>query len=304
MQTIILSILIILVIYIVFQGIQLSYALKTAERRLAGYDASTAQLSYGQMTYVDKGKGEVILAVHGIFGGYDQGFDAAVKEHAINYRILAPSRFGYLGSATKGNNSPAEQAKAFVELLDFLKIDKVYILGTSAGGTVAIRFALDYPERTNGLILYCSAPPFAEKPSTYRKYQGPPPFLCNNLGMYLLSPFFKPIMGMERSTIYTMLPINQRCKGVHIDATITNPDMAKNFENYPIETLKVPVLIFHAKDDKIVPYNDMARVVHRFPNSTFVSFEKGGHLMKGHSEEINRKLTEFICPFPFPDPVT
>lgn len=27
------------------------------------------------MNYVDKGEGEVILSVHGIFRGYDQAFD-------------------------------------------------------------------------------------------------------------------------------------------------------------------------------------------------------------------------------------
>ena len=49
-----------------------------------------------------------------------------------------------------------------MELLDKLGIDKVYLLATSAGGSIAIRFALDYPERTRGLILYCSAMPLVE----------------------------------------------------------------------------------------------------------------------------------------------
>ena len=56
------------------------------------------------------------------------------------------------------------QTAAYVELLDKLGIDKVYLLATSAGGSVAIRFALDYPQRTKGLILYCSAMPPVEKP--------------------------------------------------------------------------------------------------------------------------------------------
>ena len=55
-----------------------------------------------------------------------------------------------------------EEVQAYVELLDKLGIDKVYLLATSAGGSIAIRFALDYPERTRGLILYCSAMPLVE----------------------------------------------------------------------------------------------------------------------------------------------
>jgi len=166
-------------------------------------------------------------------------------------------------------------------------------LATSAGGTVAIRFALDYPERTEGLILYCSAPPLTQKPDTYLKYQGAPPFLCNNYAMFLISPLFEPIMGMESSTIYSMLPINMRYIGVKIDASVTNPDMAKNYDQYPIEDLRVPTLILHAKDDKMSNYDDMEKTVVRFSNCTFVSFETGGHLMAGHSDEINKALSDF-----------
>lgn len=55
--------------------------------------------------------------------------------------------------------------------------------------------------------------------------------------MFLLSPMFEPIMGMEPSTIYSMLPINDRKVGVILDASVTNPDMARDFGEYPIEDL-------------------------------------------------------------------
>ena len=145
----------------------------------------------------------IILSVHGIFGGYDQAYDTC-KDFCSDYRIIAPSRFGYLGSDVSGDGTPAKQAEAYVELLDKLGIDKVYLLATSAGGSIAIRFALDYPERTRGLILYCSAMPLVEKPKKFAEYAGPPAFLCNNYAMFLLSPMFEPIMGMEPSTIYSM----------------------------------------------------------------------------------------------------
>lgn len=148
------------------------------------------------MSYVDKGEGSVILSVHGIFGGFDQAYDTCAA-FASDYRILAPSRFGYLGSDILGEGTPAEQAAAYVELLDKLQIDQVYVLSTSAGGSVAIRFALDYPERTKGLILYCSAMPLLEKPVTYAEYAGPPAFLCNDYAMFLMSPLFGTRQWLE-----------------------------------------------------------------------------------------------------------
>jgi pimeloyl-ACP methyl ester carboxylesterase len=285
-------IIVVFILYLLIQGIRCSLSVVRGRKRIASYGAKTAVLSYGKMTYVDKGQGEVILSVHGIFGGYDQAFDTC-RSFRSDYRILAPSRFGYLGSDVLGEGTPAEQAAAFAELLDNLEIEKVFVLATSAGGSPAIRFALDYPERTKGLILYCSAMPFAEKPEKYGKYAGPPRFLCNDYAMFLLSPLFGPIMGMNPSTIYSMLPISDRKYGVVLDASVTNLDMARNYDSYQIESLQVPVLIFHAEDDKLASFKDAEKVLHRFPEHKFVPFATGGHLMTGHTEEIKKATREF-----------
>lgn len=287
------GILLVISIYLLIQGIRCHIAVNESRERLAAYEAETITLSQGNMTYVDKGEGEVILSVHGIFGGYDQAYDTC-KGFISDYRIIAPSRFGYLGSDILGNGTPAEQATAYVELLDRLGIEKVYLLATSAGGSVAIRFALDYPERTKGLLLYCSAMPFKEKPEKFSEYAGPPVFLCNDFAMLLISPLFEPVMGMDPSTIYSMFPVGDRKDGVILDASVTNPDMARNFDSYQIESLQVPTLIFHAKDDKLASYEDTMNALSRFPTCTFISFETGGHLMVGHSGEIEKAVSEFV----------
>jgi pimeloyl-ACP methyl ester carboxylesterase len=112
--------------------------------------------------------------------------------------------------------------------------------------------------------------------------------------MWLIHPFFEPIMGMASDTIYTMMPVSERRDGMIIDASVTNPDMAKTYNDYPIETLQVPTLVFHAKDDKLVKYESAAAAVPRFPDCTFVEFDTGGHLMTGHGDEIGAALSAFI----------
>ncbi|MGN0651347.1 MAG: alpha/beta fold hydrolase [Oscillospiraceae bacterium] len=287
------AVLFAIALYLVIQGIRCGIAVKEGENRLLSYNAKTADLSYGKMTYVDEGDGEVILSVHGIFGGFDQAFDTC-KDFVSDFRIIAPSRFGYPGSDISGKGTPAEQAEAYAELLDNLGIDKVYLLAASAGGSIAIRFALDYPERTKGLILYCCAMPPAEKPEQFAEYAGPPAFLCNDYAMFLMSPLFEPIMGMEPSTIFGMLPVGKRKDGVVLDAGVTNPDMARNFDDYKIEEMQASVLILHSKDDKLASYEDVENALKRFRNCTFVSFETGGHLMTGHSEEVKKAVYDFI----------
>lgn len=111
--------------------------------RLNSYRPETAALSHGRMACLASGNSDhddTLLSVHGLFGGFDQGWEN-VKGLADTVRIVAPSRFGYPGSDTRGMGSPAEQAEAFKELLDQLGIGRVFIIGTSAGGPSALSFA-------------------------------------------------------------------------------------------------------------------------------------------------------------------
>lgn len=76
------GILLLLAVYLIVQGIRCNIAAKESKERLAVYGAETVNLSYGKMSYVDTGKGEVILSVHGIFGGYDQAHDTVLSNQA------------------------------------------------------------------------------------------------------------------------------------------------------------------------------------------------------------------------------
>ncbi len=249
--------------------------------------------SYGKITYLDEGDGEVILSCHGICGGYDQAFDT-LSDRVDSYRILAPSRFGYSGSDIPLEPSVEKQAEAFAELLDQLQIEKVYILGTSAGGAVAIKFALMYPEKTKGLILFCSGYPQIVKPQKKVNYIGPPAMICHDFPMWFFSPLFGPIMGMKQSSIHTIMPLYERHNGIVLDAKMTNTDMFNNIENYDMISLQVPVLIIHAKDDKMADYKMAELWAEKIPDCTFVPLESGGHLMEGNGERIDAELDAFI----------
>lgn len=294
-KSMILIILLVIVLFIVLIAVRYFICINKANKRLYSYTKMTSSIetSFGKMTYIDKGSGEAVLICHGICGGYDQAYDT-LKDRIDDYRIIAPSRFGYIGTDMPDNATVKDQAKAYKELLDNLGIDKVYVLATSAGGSTAIRFAIDYPERTKGLILYCSTMPASVKPDSYTKYVGPPKQICSSFIMWLISPLFEPIMGMENSTINEILPINQKVEGIVFDAKIVNPDMDRNFDEYDIENLKVATIVFNAKDDKLALYSRTKAAVKRFPNCTFISFESGGHLMKGNQDKINSELDKFI----------
>ena len=262
-----------------------SLAVNKRKKQLETYGHKDVVLGSGAVRYMDCGEGEVILSVHGIAGGYDEAFDRVV--HLVpEYRVIAPSRFGYPGSDIPADPSPKEQARVFKELLDSLKVDRVFVLAASVGGVVAIRFALDYPERVKGLILYSSIAPLKDRSMPCPKYAGFPAALCNNFGMWMASLFFEPVLSIKRESIYTMLPIEGRKGGIINDAAVVTADMGRNYDEYPIEDLQAPVLFFQAKDDKFAKCELMEQAVPRFPFYDFIEFKGGGHSLHGNDSEI------------------
>jgi pimeloyl-ACP methyl ester carboxylesterase len=113
----------------------------------------------GDMQIVTKGHGPVVIALHGGFGGWDQGELVASNIEKQGFKVVIPSRVGYLATPITTNSvlleetTPAQQADQLAALLDALHISKAIVLGFSAGAPVAYEFGLRYPDRTNAVVL-------------------------------------------------------------------------------------------------------------------------------------------------------
>jgi pimeloyl-ACP methyl ester carboxylesterase len=90
--------------------------------------------------------------VHGIFHNCVGGL-LSVRDLFTDRPVIAPSRFGYLGSSMPVDATPEHQADALVALLDALDIDQVDVSGESAGATSALQLALRHPERVSHLAV-------------------------------------------------------------------------------------------------------------------------------------------------------
>ncbi len=279
---------------------------KEADERFSYYvsKSETINTSYGKVTYIDERAfsenpnivSETILSVHGICGGYDQAY-MICSPYAGKYRLLAPSRFGYPGSDLPENATIDMQVEAFVELLNQLKLDKVYMLTTSAGGTCAIKFALQHPERLKGLIMYSSGVPeypATENPEKKKKYAGPPAAFCNDFAMWFWSPLFKPLMGMNSEALKLILPMKQRKAGIIFDGKKSNTVMSNYPVEYNLSNIEVPVLIIHSKDDKLADFEKVEPWISAINDCTFVPLESGGHMMTGNSDLVQQSVCDFI----------
>jgi 2-hydroxy-6-oxonona-2,4-dienedioate hydrolase len=134
--------------------ISLSYHVEIGEARAAARSGGRiVDTTTGPVEYAERGTGIPLLSIHGAGGGYGQGLANAAEFVGDGFRVIAPSRFGYLGTPVPQDTSPAAQADSLSAILKELKIEKAIVVGVSAGARSALEITLRHPEKVAALIL-------------------------------------------------------------------------------------------------------------------------------------------------------
>jgi pimeloyl-ACP methyl ester carboxylesterase len=110
------------------------------------------QTAVGPIEYIDKGTDTVVFHAHGMGGGYDHVQYCQFLIDA-GFRVIVPSRPGYLRTPLSCGTTPREQAEMYASLLDALNIPQAAFYAISQGGASSLEFAQAYPERCLGLVF-------------------------------------------------------------------------------------------------------------------------------------------------------
>lgn len=111
------------------------------------FRAPVLQAASGEVQLARDGEGPPVLVSHGGPGGFDLGVAWCRHLREGGCELLAPSRPGYLRTPPESGRSPAAQADLYAAMLDALEIERVTMLGFSAGGPAAVHFAARHPDR-------------------------------------------------------------------------------------------------------------------------------------------------------------
>ena len=241
--------------------------------------------SFGQGT-------PVFVLLHG-FGASLYSWDAIVQPLGEQGLVIAFDRpaFGLTERPMrwKGINpySPQSQIKLLIGLLDHYGVQKAILIGNSAGGTLAMQAALEFPERVSALILVDPAVyngggapawirPFFKSP----QMQHLGPLVARQFetrGADLINTAWhdpSKISQETRDSYQKPLKVENWDKALWFFTVASEmPELEKNFSK-----LTLPVLVITGDDDRIVPTRESVRLADELPHAQLVVIPNAGHV--------------------------
>ena len=288
--------------------------MQAAEARIDGRSV-VVQSPYGEIEYASVGNGPAVLAIHGSGGGFDQGLDMMGPLATHGYRLIAPSRFGYLRSTRPENASPETQADALAWLVSNLGARRVIVVGGSAGALSAMQFAIRHPDKIKALVLIVPASYAPDRRLNESGMGGP---VGEVVALSILRSDFlfwaatklapahmtKALLATEPSLVARakpaeqervsavlkhILPVGRRRAGL-LDDSAWSGAPAK----YPLERISAPTITVSFEDDLYGTYAAAKFTAERVQRGQFVGYPTGGHLWVGHEEDVWNAVSQFL----------
>jgi pimeloyl-ACP methyl ester carboxylesterase len=216
-----------------------------------------------------------LVWVHGSPGSSDAFLDY-LSDSTLNtaFRMIAFDRpgFGYTEGFGKPEPSLRNQALALKAVADtFASGQKVLLAGHSLGASVIVKFAMDFPDLTAGLILLGgSVDPSMEEHPWWQKAVDKAP----------LKWFTPRALWTSNAEI---IPLEKELE-----------DILPGWEK-----ITCPVMMIHARNDRLVPYANVdfaRRMLVNCPDLRVNTFDKGDHFILWTRPDTVRKLILEMSP--------
>ncbi|MHB9034241.1 MAG: alpha/beta fold hydrolase [Anaerolineae bacterium] len=236
----------------------------------------------------------VYLLLHG-FGASTYSWREVTASLAQQGSVLVPDRPGYgltqrivpQGQGAENPYSVAGQSALLTRFLDALGVDQVILVGHSAGGTVAVQFALDYPGRVQALVLVDAAVYHLERRLGFLQAVIRSRW-AYRLGLLTTRSLAKRAETLGRLAWYdfSQAPpdyIEQYVKPLRSndwDVGLWEATRAMQPLNQVnrLSELQMPVLVVSGAEDRVVPLADAERLARVVANAELAVIPRCGHL--------------------------
>jgi len=236
------------------------------------------------------GEGPPVVLLHpasgsGLIWGYQQ--PALVK---AGYRVIAYSRRSYFNSDALVKDRPGIGSADLHGLIEFLGLTKFHLLGSAAGGTVAVDYALSHPDRLSSLTLADNAAGIRDgeiaKAVVSIRTKG---FDDMPVEFRELGPSYRAA-NPEGARIWTELAHKA------LTAADFRQGVANEITTARIEAMKVPTLLITGDADLVNPPSILRMVArHMAGSETLIAPEAGHSTYWEQPDMFNGALLSFLA---------
>jgi len=257
-----------------------------------------------RLHYQEKGTGMPLILIHG-FTSSTYSWKDVFEPLAKSYRVIAVDLKGSGFSAKPdGDYTRRAQAILVAHLLDYLKIEKAWLVGNSMGGEVSLNFALQNPQRVAGLVLIDSAGVSVPGSNTLAPSYARIPVVGPVLIALALTSDRLVRHGLEKSFYDDAKITNERVAAYYLPLKTRGGQLAAlrartQWGLFPIEQdlnkISAPTLIMWGAEDALIPLAAGRKMNSLIKGSTLVIIEKCGHVPQEElPERVFDEITKFI----------
>jgi len=251
-------------------------------------------------TVVDPGGGTVLL-IHGSGPGVSAwaNWRLTIPALAQDFRVVAPDLTGFgFSERDPASYTLAGWTAHALGVLDALGLDRVSVVGNSFGGSIALSLAIHHPDRVDRLgLMGAVGVPFPITPGldAVWGYEPGVESMVELLRIFTATPgpgiedlarlrYEASVRPGVHEAYASMFPApRQRW----VDA-MAHPDEA-------ISSIAAPTIIFHGREDRVIPLSTSLRLLDLIPDAQLHVFGDCGHWTQiEHADEFARLLRDFL----------
>ncbi len=269
-----------------------------AQRRAADLAQKEVQVGDHKIVYLEGGKGETVLLLHGFGGNKDHWTDFA--RHMKGFHLVIPDipGFGESSQVPEDRYDVDDQVERIAGFAEALKLDKFHIVGNSMGGALSAVFAAKHPDRILTVTLMDTAGvPYEKKSELIMELEkGKNPLLEGSDAGYdrLMELIF--VKKPQIPEPFRKILAADWIAHWEFNAKIWNDWQPHRFSLEPVlPVIQAPVLVLWGDSDKMLDVGSVAFLEQNLKNSRTVILKDTGHCpMVEKPEETAAAYVRFL----------
>lgn len=263
-------------------------------------DATFLELDGTRVRYVDVGEGPPVVLLHG-FASSIENWITVMPKLVKDHRVIAIDLRGFgWTDRPVADYSPKAQAQLLKALLDERKVGKVALVAHSWGSSVALAFALEYPDQVDRIALYDAWVYDSQLPSMFHMAR------AKGLGEILFGLFYSEryeerlTLGFYDPEVVTQQLVDDvelafERPGTRAAALEAVRGMRFDEMEQKYRTITAPTLLLWGREDLVTPVSIGEKLVRQLPNAKLNVYPRCGHFpMIEAVSESTRDLGVFL----------